>query len=145
NEYGGACYCDLCADAFRAWLRDTYGDLDALNDAWCTTFWSHRYTDFAEIEPPSALTEHWRGPDHTAFQGLTLDYLRFTTDALLGCFRAEKDAIRRHDQETPVTTNFMGMYRPLDYHRWAPHLDFASWDSYPPLDAPPTWAALAHD
>ncbi|MFJ6129006.1 beta-galactosidase [Streptomyces griseoviridis] len=145
NEYGGACYCDLCADAFRAWLRDTYGDLDALNDAWCTTFWSHRYTDFAEVEPPSALTEHWRGPDHTAFQGLTLDYLRFTTDALLGCFRAEKDAIRRHDQETPVTTNFMGMYRPLDYHRWAPHLDFASWDSYPPLDAPPTWAALAHD
>jgi beta-galactosidase len=39
----------------------------------------------------------------------------------------------------------MGMFRPLDYHRWAPHLDFASWDSYPPLDAPPTWPALAHD
>ena len=29
-------------------------------------------------EPPSALTEHWRGPDHTAFQGITLDYLRLT-------------------------------------------------------------------
>ncbi|OPG05909.1 beta-galactosidase [Streptomyces sp. GKU 895] len=145
NEYGGACYCDLCADAFRDWLRNRYGSLDALNDAWWTTFWSHRYTDWAEIEPPSALTEHWRGPDHTAFQGTTLDYFRFTTDALLGCFLAEKEAIRRHDPETPVTTNFMGMFRPLDYHRWAPHLDFASWDSYPPLDAPPTWAALAHD
>ncbi|MFJ2604169.1 beta-galactosidase [Streptomyces sp. NPDC087425] len=145
NEYGGACYCDLCADAFRDWLRDRYGDLDALNDAWCTTFWSHRYTDFAQIEPPSALTEHWRGPDHTAFQGTTLDWSRFTTDALLGCFLAEKEALRSHDQDTPVTTNFMGMYRPLDYHRWAPHLDFASWDSYPPLDAPPTWPALAHD
>ncbi|CAM5340941.1 beta-galactosidase [Streptomyces aurantiogriseus] len=145
NEYGGACYCDLCAEAFRAWLRTTYGTLDALNDAWCTTFWSHRYTDWAEIEPPSALTEHWRGPDHTAFQGTTLDYFRFTTDALLGCFLAEKEVIRAHDPETPVTTNFMGMFRPLDYHRWAPHLDFAAWDSYPPLDAPPTWPALAHD
>ncbi|MGC0328952.1 beta-galactosidase [Streptomyces sp. SAI-170] len=145
NEYGGACYCDLCAEAFRTWLRDEYVTLDALNDAWWTTFWSHRYTDWAEIEPPSALTEHWRGPDHTAFQGITLDHLRFTTDALLGCFTAEKDALRAHDPRTPVTTNFMGPYRPLDYHRWAPHLDFASWDNYPPLDAPPTRAALGHD
>ncbi|SDP64136.1 beta-galactosidase [Streptomyces sp. cf386] len=145
NEYGGVCYCDLCAEAFRAWLQDKYGSLDTLNDAWWTTFWSHRYTDFGEIEPPSALTEHWRGPDHTAFQGITLDYFRFTTDALLDCFLAEKEVIRAHDPDTPVTTNFMGMFRPLDYHRWAPHLDFASWDSYPPLDAPPTWPALAHD
>ncbi|MEU9284383.1 beta-galactosidase [Streptomyces sp. NPDC048275] len=145
NEYGGACYCELCAAAFRDWLREQYGTLDALNHAWCTTFWSHRYTDWGEIEPPSALTEHWRGPDHTAFQGITLDYHRFMTDALLGCFRAEKEAIRCLDPHTPVTTNFMGMFRPLDYHRWAPHLDFASWDSYPPLDAPPTMAALGHD
>ena len=145
NEYGGACYCDQCAETFRDWLRHKYVTLDALNDAWCTTFWSHRYTDFAEIEPPNALTEHWRGPDHTAFQGTTLDYSRFTTDALLGCFLAEKEAIRRHDPETPVTTNFMGLFRPLDYHRWAPHLDFASWDNYPPLEAPPTRPALAHD
>ncbi|MEU9364251.1 beta-galactosidase [Streptomyces avermitilis] len=145
NEYGGACYCDLCAEAFRGRLREQHGSLDALNNAWYTTYWSHRYTDWDEIEPPSALTEHWRGPDHTAFQGITLDYLRFTTDALLGCFLAEKEAIREHSPDTPVTTNFMGMYRPLDYHRWAPHLDFASWDSYPPLDAPSTWPALAHD
>ena len=145
NEYGGVCYCENCAEAFREWLRTEYVTLDALNDAWWTTFWSHRYTDWGEIEPPSALTEHWRGPDHTAFQGITLAYFRFTTDALLGCFLAEKEVIRAHDRQTPVTTNFMGMFRPLDYHRWAPHLDFASWDSYPPLDAPPTWPALAHD
>ena len=145
NEYGGACYCDLCAGAFREWLRDRHGTLDALNDAWWTTFWSHRYTDWDQIEPPSALTEHWRGPDHTAFQGITLDWFRFTTDALLGCFLAEKEVIRAHDPDTPVTTNFMGLFRPLDYHRWAPHLDFASWDNDPPHDAPPTRPALAHD
>jgi beta-galactosidase len=145
NEYGGACYCDLCAEAFREWLQGRHGTLDALNDAWWTTFWSHRYTGWDQIEPPNALTEHWRGPDHTAFQGITLDWFRFTTDALLGCFLAEKEVIRAHDPDTPVTTNFMGTFRPLDYHRWAPHLDFASWDNYPPLDAPPTRPALAHD
>src|SRR5687768_16853940 len=63
NEYGGACYCELCGAAFRDWLRARYSTLDAVNAAWYTTFWSHRFTDWDEIEPPSALTEHWRGPD----------------------------------------------------------------------------------
>ncbi|RKR86414.1 beta-galactosidase [Micromonospora pisi] len=145
NEYGGACYCDLCAAAFRDWLRARYGTLDALNAAWYTTFWSHTLGDWEEIEAPSALTEHWRGPNHTAFQGITLDYLRFMSDAMLTNFRDELAAIRESSPDVPVTTNFMGMYRPIDYHRWAAHLDFVSWDNYPPDDHSPWWMALAHD
>lgn len=131
NEYGGACYCELCAEEFRTWLRARYGTLDELNRAWYSTFWSHRFTEWAEIVPPNALSEHWRGPDHTAFQGITVDYLRFNSDNLLRTYREEKDAIRAHSQ-LPATSNFMGAYKPVDYHRWAPHLDFASWDNYPP-------------
>ncbi|NED99539.1 beta-galactosidase [Phytoactinopolyspora halotolerans] len=145
NEYGGACYCDTCAAAFREWLRVQHGSLEALNDAWNTTFWSHRFTDWEQIVPPNALSEHWRGPNHTAFQGITLDYLRFTSDAMLANFVDEKAAIRRYDATTPVTTNFMGMYRPIDYHRWAAHLDFASWDNYPPDDRAHARMALTHD
>ncbi|MDI6099412.1 beta-galactosidase [Actinoplanes sp. NEAU-A12] len=145
NEYGGACYCSYCAAGFRGWLRTRYSTLDGLNAAWYTTFWSHTFTDWDEIEPPSALTEHWRGPDHTAFQGITLDYLRFMSDAMLANFSDEKAAIRESDPDTPVTTNFMGLYRPVDYHRWAPHLDFVSWDNYPPDDRSAARMALAHD
>jgi len=145
NEFGGACYCDRCAAGFRDWLRRRHGTLEALNAAWYTTFWSHVFTDWDEVEPPSALTEHWRGPDHTAFQGITLDYRRFMSDAMLANFVDEKAAIRESSPDVPVTTNFMGMYRPIDYHRWAPHLDFVSWDNYPPEDASPAWTALAHD
>ncbi|SCF08340.1 beta-galactosidase [Micromonospora coriariae] len=145
NEYGGACYCELCAAGFRDWLRRRYGTLDALNAAWYTSFWSHTFSDWEQIEPPSALTEHWRGPDHTAFQGITLDYLRFSSDAMLTNFRDEKAAIRESSPDLPVTTNFMGMYRPIDYHRWAPHLDFASWDNYPPDDGSAARMALTHD
>jgi beta-galactosidase len=145
NEYGGACYCELCAEGFRGWLRDRYGSLERLNAAWYTTFWSHTFTGWDQIVPPSALSEHWRGPDHTAFQGITLDYLRFMSDAMLANFRDEKAAIRESDPDTPVTTNFMGMYKPVDYHRWAADLDFASWDNYPPEGSPPAWMALTHD
>lgn len=145
NEYGGACYCPLCATGFREWLQKRYSSLEVLNDAWYTTFWSHTFTDWSQIEPPSALTEHWRGPDHTAFQGITLDYLRFMSDAMLANFRDEKAAIREFDESTPVTTNFMGLYRPIDYHRWAADLDFVSWDNYPPDDRSAARMALAHD
>ncbi|NAZ76630.1 beta-galactosidase [Kineococcus sp. T13] len=143
NEYGGACYCDLCAAEFRTWLQARHGTLQRLNDAWNTTFWSHRFGDWEEVVPPNALSEHWRGPDHTAFQGITLDYLRFTSDNLLRTFREEKAAIREHSG-LPVTTNFMGMYRPVDYHRWADDLDFASWDNYPPDDRSASRMALTH-
>jgi beta-galactosidase len=145
NEYGGACYCELCAAAFRDWLQKRYTSLEALNTAWYTTFWSHTFTDWDEIEPPSALTEHWRGPEHTAFQGITLDYRRFMSDAMLANFLDEKAAIRESSPDVPVTTNFMGMYQPIDYHRWAPHLDFASWDNYPPDDTSQARMALTHD
>ncbi|EYR64217.1 beta-galactosidase [Actinotalea ferrariae CF5-4] len=147
NEYGGfdgGCWCERCGADFRAWLRERYGDLATLNHAWSTTFWSHRFTDWDQIAPPNMLTEHWRGPDHTAFQGITLDYRRFQSDAMLRTFREEKDAIRAFSDK-PVTTNFMGMFRPLDYHRWAPHLDFASWDNYPPDDRSASRMALTHD
>ena len=145
NEYGGACYCELCGAGFRDWLRARYSTLDALNNAWYTTFWSHTFTAWNEIEPPSALTEHWRGPDHTAFQGITLDYLRFMSDAMLACFRLEKAAIRESSVDVPVTTNLMCMYRPVDYHRWGPHLDVVSWDNYPPDDTSQARMALTHD
>ncbi|UFU03491.1 beta-galactosidase [Ruania suaedae] len=148
NEYGGpdgSCYCDLCGEAYRGWLAERYGSLEALNEAWNTTFWSHRYSDFAQIQVPNALSEHWKGPNHTAFQGNTLDYRRFMSEALLANYRAEKERIRRHDTETPVTTNFMGAFRPLDYHRWSEELDFASWDNYPPGRDQHVRMAFTHD
>ena len=144
NEYGGRCYCDRCAAEFRIWLRRRYGTLPALNEAWNTTFWSHRFTDWDEIEPPSALTEHWGGPGKTAFQGITLDFARFSTDNAIRQYTEERDAIRQHS-DLPATTNFMGFYEPLDYQRFSEVLDFASWDNYPRRTDAPWSTALAHD
>jgi beta-galactosidase len=127
NEYGchnWHCYCDVSARAFRGWLRDRYESLDALNDAWGTAFWSQRYTDWEQINPPRLVSYR----SH-ANPGQQLDFWRFSNDEVLACFRAEAAAVRAVANQ-PLTTNFMGFFKPLDYRRWAPEQDLISNDHY---------------
>lgn len=145
NEYGGICYSDESAKAFRVWLRKKYRTIEALNEAWYTSFWSHTFYDWDEIFPPNALSEHLGSENITAFQGITLDYMRFNSDSLLRNFIAEKNELKAVTPDIPVTTNFMGMFKPLNYFDWAPHLDFISWDNYPPNMHSEARMALTHD
>jgi beta-galactosidase len=137
NEYGTLCYCDRCADAFRDWLRTRYASLDQLNERWNTAFWGHTFTDWSQIEPPMAKGER-------AIQALRLDWHRFASDTLLGCFRAEAEVLREITPGVPLTTNLMGAFFPLDYHRWARELDVVSWDNYPRPHDPPSTVAFNH-
>jgi beta-galactosidase len=128
NEYGchnAHCYCDVSGAGFRRWLAERYGDLDALNDAWGTAFWSQRYGDWDEILPPRSAPS-LRNPTQR------LDFLRFSNDELLACYRAERDALRAITPDVPITTNFMAMrfQRDVDYWRWAPHVDLVTNDHY---------------
>lgn len=145
NEYGGYCYCDNCARAFRVWLQRRYGSLQELNERWYTRFWGHTFYDWEEIVPPNALSEHYGGPDRTAFQAISLDYNRFQSDSLLECYLLEYQAIKAHTPHIPITTNLMGTYKPLNYFAWAKHMDVVAWDNYPQNDAHPADVALRHD
>jgi beta-galactosidase len=138
NEYGchlPACYCPTSAEAFRGWLRDRYGGLDAVNEAWGTTFWSQRYGDWAHIEPP-------RLAPTVVNPAQRLDFARFSSDAHLACFRAERDVLRRH-RAGPVTTNFMVNSATVDYWRWAAEVDVVSNDHYLICDQPDNHVELA--
>ncbi len=141
NEYGGNgspyCHCPRCAAAFRDWLRSRHGSLDTLNAHWTTAVWGRAYDDWSQIEPPFAHGEQ-SIPAHR------IDWRRFHTEALLGSYLNERAVLRELTPQVPVTTNFMGVFGPLDVHVWAPHLDVVAWDSYPMPGESPSAVAFRH-
>lgn len=145
NEYGGYCYCDNCEKAFRVWLKDKYNSIDAVNTAWNTAFWGHTFYEWDEIVAPNLLSEEWENGNNTNFQGISLDYRRFQSDSLLETYKLERDAIKKHTPEIPITTNLMGLYPELDYFKWAKELDIVSWDNYPSIDTPVSKIAMTHE
>ncbi|TCC08276.1 beta-galactosidase [Kribbella soli] len=124
NEYGSTCHCSLAAERFRGWLRERYGDLDRLNAAWTTAFWSQGYADWTDIEPPRK-TQYLVNP--TQF----LDYRRFWSDELLAAFLEQKAELRTLS-ELPITTNFVfGGWVPVNHAQWAEAVDIVAIDNYP--------------
>ncbi|MBA2809338.1 beta-galactosidase [Streptomyces sp. KM273126] len=124
NEYCTYDWGDEAATAFRRWLQDRYGTLDALNEAWGTAFWGQGYDGWHEILPPRRA-HYMKNPTHV------LDFRRFTSDMLLECYVIERDIVRRHTPHIPVTTNFMPMWVGQDAWRWAEEEDVVSVDLYP--------------
>ena len=131
NEFGchdsARCYCEACQEAFREWLAARYGNLDALNQAWGTDFWSHTYRAWEEIPLPFADAL-------PANPGLALDYRRFASDANVAFQRLQVDILRELCPSHFVTHNFMANgFQELNYYDLARDLDFVSWDNYPDL------------
>ncbi|MBE5852200.1 MAG: beta-galactosidase [Lachnospiraceae bacterium] len=129
NEYEGECHCNICQDAFRGFLKQKYGSIEKLNSAWWTSFWSHDYTDFAEIESPTSIGEN-------SINGLLLDWKRFVTSQTTDFMNNEIVAVKKYAQDIPVTTNMMGLSDVLCYPKLAKKLDIISWDSYPEWHEP---------
>lgn len=125
NEFGGECYCPHCVKRFQDYLAEKFDhDIEKLNKAWWTTFWSHTYNDFSQIEPPYRNGEF-------SIMGLNLEWKRFTTWNMTDYMKAEIAILKERTPQIPVTTNFMKEYDGLDYHKMQQPLDVVSWDSYP--------------
>ncbi|MTK06175.1 MAG: cellulase family glycosylhydrolase [Hungatella sp.] len=124
NEYGGECHCSLCQKAFRLWLKKKCDSIEDLNRRWCTSFWSHIYQSFDQIESPSSIGE-------TMVHGMNLDWKRFVTDQTADFALWEVNSLRAAGALQPTTTNLMYDFKGLNYHRLAQTVDVISWDSYP--------------
>jgi beta-galactosidase len=145
NEYGGADFGSESITAFQKWLQGKYGSLAALNEAYWSTFWSHRYSNWDQIDAPGEPYAE------TSIPALTVDWKRFVTDQTVEFMLNEISPLRSISPEVPITSNFMGAYPGVNYRQFSAHLDFASWDSYPgfgtDLTEVDTWIATAfkHD
>lgn len=127
NEFGGYCYCDTCRKKFQEWLADRYDhDINKLNKAWWTTFWSHTFNSFDQIDPPYANGEN-------CVLGLNLDWKRFSTWSATDFMRFEIDTLRSAGATEPTTTNFMEMFYDYDYWYMSKFIDIISWDNYPEM------------
>ena len=132
NEYGGECYCDLCKEAFRGWLKKKYGSIKNLNGQWWNAFWSHTFNDFDQINPPSPL-----GENHV--HALKLDWKRFVSEQTADFVKHEYDSVKSITPNIPVTANLMGFYQGLNYRDIVKVIDYVSWDNYP------NWVNTDHD
>ncbi|WOJ94541.1 beta-galactosidase [Congregibacter variabilis] len=160
NEYGchetTLSYAEDDERAFQRWLETRHADIDALNEAWGTVFWSQEYRSFAEVGRPN-LTVTEANPAHR------LDYWRFASEQVRD-FNAEQRQLLRDSEGSDrwVTHNFMGNFVEFDHFDVGEDLDVATWDSYPLgfLDqgwftddeklryrriGHPDWAAFHHD
>ena len=111
--------------AFRAYVKERYGTLDALNRAWGTVFWSQTYTDWEQIDVPHTNAIGAHNPS------LLLDYVRFVSHSCLSFAAMQAEIIRKYmGDRTFITTN--GMFGHMDNHALARDvLDVYMYDSYP--------------
>ncbi|GGS31829.1 beta-galactosidase [Streptomyces griseoviridis] len=118
-------FSDASAAAFRTWLRERYGTVDALNAAWGTAFWSQRYDSFDEVLPPLAAPTFVNPTQR-------LDFARFSSDEHLAHYRALRDVLREVTPDVPATTNFMMNTRNkwIDYFSWSAETDVIANDHY---------------
>ena len=126
NEFAGPkCHCPLCLAAFRQWLKNKHGTVQALNAAWGLHFWGHSIGDWEEVRFPD---EAW-----SCNPSQYLDHRRFHCDLNVRFQRRQAEALRRNSPGRFITHNLMGFAPDLNCFDLAKDLDFVSWDNYPNL------------
>ena len=118
-------YSESDSTAFRIFVKEKYGTLDALNEAWGTVFWNQTYTDWEEICVPRKVVSNSNNPH------LMLDYKRFISASARRFAKMQSDILRKYIKPDDfITTN--GMFQNLDNHQMTEEsLDFYMYDSYP--------------
>lgn len=94
NQWGSQADYDFSEptqEAFRAWLKNKYGSLEALAQAWC----QFGYTEWSQVRAPMKL----------AFYTQSLDWLRFRVDNIIEQMRWRAETLRAADPDTPITSH----------------------------------------
>src|SRR6185437_8998129 len=121
NEYWTPTFDPATQAEFHTWLKQRYGTLERLNQAWTTAYDNQTYTAWNQIRLVNGRADN--NP------GLWLDSKRFITENVREYQKVQIDAIRKYaDPRQKITNNLMGWFDSFDYYPIASDLDFVSWD-----------------
>lgn len=127
NEINCECHCYYAESdhrSFRAYLKNKFKTLDALNNAIGANFWNQTYSDWDEV----FLTRRTNHKMHTN-PHMELLERHFISDTVIDFFKLQTNILRKYTN-AKITTN--GLFRYIDYHCLVDEtLDFITLDNYP--------------
>lgn len=115
-----SCCCPVCQDTFQATMRQRFGTIEALNDAWGLVLWSQQYQDFHELPLPEKKL--WHHPS------LLVAWEEFVSDAYTEKVRVQAEIIHRLATQ-PVGTDMMA-YPGIHFGRMHAFLDVVQFNHY---------------
>jgi beta-galactosidase len=121
---GRSCSCPICLRLFQKRMREQFGSIEALNDAWCLTLWSQAYQSFDQI--PAVRRDVWHHPS------LLAAWSEFASDSYAQYVKHQADIIHRLADQ-PVGTDMMP-FEGVDYHRMHEALDMVQFNHYNGMD-----------
>lgn len=131
NEYNTVSYSASAQAQFQEWLRRVYGSLDRLNEAWTTSHWSQKYTDWAQIPLPVKV-RHGEGQNHNP--GLRLKWKQFVTEAYRRFQHNQVEVIRANATPSQwIMHNHIAYTDAYDNYGVSEDLDLVGWDQYFPF------------
>lgn len=120
NEiYGSDCYCPDCQAKFREYLREKFGHIDALNDAWNLNLFSQWYDDFADIPAPR---DAWHNPH------IRMEWEIFQQNSHIAFVHRQAEILHKY-VSVPVGTDTMPIGG-MDYRRLNDKLDIVQFNHY---------------
>lgn len=118
-------YDSVSERAFRVWLKQRFGTLEALNRAWNGAFWSNEYTDWSQIHFPTNSAEGGWQP------AISLAYREFFSDSFLDHLRRQAGILHERTEGQFVFTNWPAPTWSVNvFTAGEEFLDATAWDNY---------------
>jgi len=124
------CMCETCKGLWHEWLKERYGTIERLNDAWGTQIWSEYYHSFEQVPQPGPAPFLHNSSLKTMYQLFSMEKIAEFSDG--------QAAIIRQYSKAPITHNSSIAFH-VDNERLFRNLDFASFDTYANFNNTPAY------